>query len=581
MASQEQVQINLDNDTANFRAQHSALGLKQISRPKNTHRAYMGKIKEWSVKFPAHLEINLLIQQQEFCSDFRYDDGETVHEAKVVRFFQERVINRALKNQKSATSDIDDEADTQGPTKTLDYNSVRLYKTALIDLYHSQTARGLHHHPHPNGSALHALMNDLSRKQDSKKKETFEDRGRGTIADGYDARGLRNILDQFWKLSHATKSVQVAGNLRGRLDFILSHLLLARGEARRFAELPDLQLLMLDNEGPSPCPALLYIMSNGKTNQNGGIEYTGLLRNKDVSICGMNALAFYFFWRWEHSGEPFPCFKSNKNWYNTKVLVGKLLNFFLKAYANFFSASPQNVCKEMSDSTQRKWILDVYKNLGLTFSKVTHAGRGSGSRIAEGLNIEEDQIRRAGNWNTDSMHKGYLTHLPRKFMRGMAGFDPNHPGTYHIARSTVQPSEKLLFSFWQPLNEWANFSFQDIGTSQFVKLLLYLRIVFLQDSAIFRSRFPSHPLFTHILFSMPEYEIFAADVLANLDERETDQNILVRQALPHLGQQIVDTNTTMAAGFQKTCDLFNQLKEEFGEFRNELNDFTSGKVSEK
>lgn len=62
MASHEQVQINLDNDTANFRAQHSALGLKQIGWPKNTYCAYVGKIKEWSVKFPAHLEVfDLLI----------------------------------------------------------------------------------------------------------------------------------------------------------------------------------------------------------------------------------------------------------------------------------------------------------------------------------------------------------------------------------------------------------------------------------------------------------------------------------------------------------------------------------------
>ena len=65
----------------------------------------------------------------------------------------------------------------------------------------------------------------------------------------------------------------------------------------------------------------------------------------------------------------------------------------------------------------------------MKFSKATHAGRGSGSRIAEGLNIKEDQIRRAGCWNTDSMHRGYLTTLLREFMRGMAGFNSDHPGT--------------------------------------------------------------------------------------------------------------------------------------------------------
>lgn len=79
---------------------------------------------------------------------------------------------------------------------------------------------------------------------------------------------------------------------------------------------------MLENTGPSPCPALLYISANGKINQNGRIEYTGLLRHKDGSMCAMSAMALYFFWRWEQSGESFPSFKSNKDWYNTKVLIG-------------------------------------------------------------------------------------------------------------------------------------------------------------------------------------------------------------------------------------------------------------------
>lgn len=35
---------------------------------------------------------------------------------------------------------------------------------------------------------------------------------------------------------------------------------------------------------------------------------------------------------------------------------------------------------------QRKWIKIVYDNLGMKYSDVTHAGRGTGGRIAEGLN---------------------------------------------------------------------------------------------------------------------------------------------------------------------------------------------------
>ena len=88
-----------------------------------------------------------------------------IHEAKVVWFFQERILNRAFKNQKPIASDINDkEADARGLVKTLVYNFIRLYKTALIDFYHTQTAQSLHHYPHLNGNVLYTFMNNLSQK---------------------------------------------------------------------------------------------------------------------------------------------------------------------------------------------------------------------------------------------------------------------------------------------------------------------------------------------------------------------------------------------------------------------------------
>lgn len=63
-------------------------------------------------------------------------------------------------------------------------------------------------------------------------------------------------------------------------------------------------------------------MSNGKTNQNGRIEYAGVLRHRDIRLCSISAMANYFVWRWEQSGEEFPSFRNNKDWYDIQVLVG-------------------------------------------------------------------------------------------------------------------------------------------------------------------------------------------------------------------------------------------------------------------
>ena len=161
-------------------------------------------------------------------------------------------------------------------------------------------------------------------------------------------------------------------------------------------------------------------------------------------------------------------------------------------------------------------------------------------------------------------------------MRGMAGFDPKYPGTYYIARASVTPPTDLLTSFWDPLDKWLQHSCQDIATIQFLKLLAYLRIVFLQDSVLLRQKYPQHPLWNHRLFSLPAYDVFAKDVLAHLDHEEMDQNSLIRTALPHLGQQVVDLHTgltnLMTAGFLKQKELFRQVEDK-------LDDFLTGKVT--
>lgn len=322
----DRVQINLQNDTANFRAQHAALSLAQTNRPKNTSRAYGRACLEWT----------------NWCTQNSYNDGDLVYEAKLVRFLSEEVINRPLKIGKKRKRDELEEVDAEThenlhealvrpadaaedaeDAPTLKFQSVRGYKTALINLYTDQHSRGSNLHPDPNGAALKILMKALRSGQHQKKIDTHEDRGKRTIADGYNVHELQQICASFWKHSEDTKNVTAGCYLRGNLDFLLGHHLLLRGESRRSAELPDLQLLYLENEAPSPIPCLLYIMSNGKTNPNGRIEYMALLRHRDVGLCAFSAMANYFVWRWEQSGEEFPCFDSNRDWYGTQVLVGE------------------------------------------------------------------------------------------------------------------------------------------------------------------------------------------------------------------------------------------------------------------
>lgn len=116
-------------------------------------------------------------------------------------------------------------------------------------------------------------------------------------------------------VSFGVFSLHVGGDLRGRLDFLLSH-----ANRGRSTELLDRQLMVPDNEVACPCPGLLYTMSNGKTFQIGKIEYIGLLRHKDVSICALSAMAFYVYFSGggREPASRFLASKANPDWCGTK-----------------------------------------------------------------------------------------------------------------------------------------------------------------------------------------------------------------------------------------------------------------------
>ena len=266
-------------------------------------------------------------------------------------------MERSLKPRKRKRGEEkkENESEIEG-TQTLSFQSIRGYKTVIINLYNDQRIRGLNRHPEPNGSALQSLFKVERKLQHQKKKNNHADRDKGTIADGYDIPELMRISDAFWQHSMIAKGVSSDCYLRTNLDFLLGHFLLIRGESRRMAELSDLQLLLLENEGLKSASCLLYIMSNGKTNQNNRIEYVGLLRHRDFRLCSMSAMVNYFVWRWEQSGEKFPIFTSNEAWYDTQVLVGMMFLSLISCsiLIDRFLAFAQHVTKDLSDCTQRE-----------------------------------------------------------------------------------------------------------------------------------------------------------------------------------------------------------------------------------
>lgn len=146
------------------------------------------------------------------------------------------------------------------------------------------------------------------------------------------------------------------------------------------------------------------------------------------------------------------------------------------------------------------------------------------------------------------MTSNYLTALPRKFMRAMAGF--RIEGTYHIKRAEVTPPDLLAKEIFPEVDRWLSFvesrrDRADLAAQGFLRLVSYLKIVFLQDSAILMQTFPNHPLWRLPVFVTSEYAAFAHEVRQHNASIETPMDVQIRQALPLVADQLVSVRDSV------------------------------------
>jgi len=353
------------------------------------------------------------------------------------------------------------------------YNTVRGYCSAINELWAHQTSLGLHSADRPQRVAMTALKTSIARGQHQRRRAEFEDRGLATIRDGYTALQIPDLTRKVWGQSLGGNCTEQL--FRTQLCFLFGNSMLLRLSNRLPMELPDLFSMPLPNEGPNGTGwCLVTVMDQGKTNQHGRLEYGAALRHRDHRSCLIGALATYFFWRWHCSGEAFPCFRTSQDWYNIKVL----------------KRDNAHLAEPLSDSTASSWTRRLYAEAGIKSSKVTHAGRVSGARLAELNGVSEDQIRRGGRWNADQMTGCYLTTLPRAFMRGIADFDPEWASSYFLPQETIQPPPLLLSRIWPDIDRWQAAHLErpdmsewvepNLAAGGFLELLQRLRSVFLQ-----------------------------------------------------------------------------------------------------
>ena len=224
-------------------------------------------------------------------------DGELVSEDKLVIFLNTEVLIRGLRtthHKRKRESRTGEEIQ-----QTLGFSQVESYVSALISLYNFQQSSGHNHHPHPRGTKVKAVLQDRLRREHVRRKAEYVDRGANTLLDGYNQPEMINVVRSCWTWGSLGPAISsLASAHRTALDFLMGYMMLLRGENRRHVQLADLFPLVLKNEGPTRCTALIMILDNGKVNKTGRIEYRGVIRHKNVLLCVISQLAFYLFFRW-------------------------------------------------------------------------------------------------------------------------------------------------------------------------------------------------------------------------------------------------------------------------------------------
>ncbi|KAK3906347.1 hypothetical protein C8A05DRAFT_29789 [Staphylotrichum tortipilum] len=549
-------------------ARRAGLQAKKEEQPLNTTRSYAAKQREWRT----------------WCSTPRaapdgtlstWPDGELVTPDKLSAWLSEDILLRRVKvpkrkkgraaggrplpaEEQAALREAEDLATTMGvpmaeavqmlsndregyvpPPGIADAaasgqeegdlftkGTVDAYIAAVIELWRVQVAHGNKNTENPRGAAVRGFLEQRARQRNHQNPATFKDRGTEGIQAGYSSTEWLAIHEH---LLHGAAALPQ--NLRTRVDLLFGHYYLLRGENRRKLELADLSLLDYPREeGPTLCGCLVLLLKDGKMNKTGKKEFMGSLRHKDPLLCTQGALAQLLFWRWHIVGEPSPSFRRRQDWYKIKVLVD------------------QDRQEELSYSTQLQDTWRVFGTVGLTTAKKIHLPQRAGAQEAETYGTSLAQISQAGRWNQSVLCQAYLKHLPRQFMRIVAGFSGTQ-GDFFLPRAVYEPPVALQRQLWPWVEEWeprfearsrrrrwaqGGLDEDDLAGDGFLKLMRRLRIVLLQDLAVLQPRFPTLPFFGHAPFCGHEWEGFARTVQASVEDTTEPPSLLLQRALPEI-----------------------------------------------
>lgn len=196
------------------------------------------------------------------------------------------------------------------------------------------------------------------------------------------------------------------------------------------------------------------------------------------------------------------------------------------------------------------------------------------------------------------MARNYLSFLPQKFMRVIAGFYKDG-GQFFLQRGGVPVPESLQKMVWKDLEDWKQrfrkhsegtaFSYQmggidelDMAAQGFVELLIQLRIIFLQDAALLINKYPKHTMWTHAVFHHPEWAPFASQVQLAENNLEEPMDVQLKKVVPVIAEKITASQNYTGGRIEHlgnvTAGQFDKLFNGLSTLTEKVVDFTEGRI---
>jgi hypothetical protein len=124
---------------------------------------------------------------------------------------------------------------------------------------------------------------------------------------------------------------------------------------------------------------LPMVLKNGKTMKGGRVAYSGGIRSRDPVVCMQRSLAYHVIHYWTLQGADFPDPRDSQEWYSAAL---------------FPAGNPkQNISHDQWYSS----LKEVFAELGIDITKVTHAFRVGGARWLDECGVD-DQVGAPGCW---------------------------------------------------------------------------------------------------------------------------------------------------------------------------------------